>query len=128
MVGHLASQEQRYWVEAGQKRSVAPQLQELVGSGQPASTPSLREMWQVWHEVTAAADVFLEALTEEQMLTSLTYRGKPIVEPVGTKLQRVIYHYWYHLGEALAIRQMLGHEGLPEFVGDLGGQAPYRRV
>ncbi len=35
------------------------------------------------------------------------------------------YHYWYHLGEAHAIRQMLGHTGLPQFVGDMGIKAPY---
>jgi hypothetical protein len=36
------------------------------------------------------------------------------------------YHYWYHLGEALAVRQMLGHRDLPDFVGDIDSQAPYR--
>ena len=29
------------------------------------------------------------------------------------------YHYWYHLGEAHATRQMLGHTDLPQFVGDM---------
>jgi len=33
---------------------------------------------------------------------------------------------WYHLGEALAVRQMLGHRDLPDFVGDIDTQAPYR--
>ena len=35
------------------------------------------------------------------------------------------YHYWYHLGEGLAIQQMLGHTDLPQFVGNMP-QAPYR--
>jgi len=35
------------------------------------------------------------------------------------------YHYWYHIGEAHAIRDMLGHQDLPEFVGDMS-QALYR--
>jgi hypothetical protein len=43
----------------------------------------------------------------------------------GSLLLRVTYHYWYHLGENMAIRQMLGHTTLPQFVGDLDGQAPY---
>jgi len=30
-----------------------------------------------------------------------------------------IYHYWTHLGEAHAIRQMLGYTDLPQFVGDM---------
>ena len=38
---------------------------------------------------------------------------------------RNIYHYWYHTGEASAVRQMLGHANLPEFVGDIN-QAAYR--
>jgi len=29
-------------------------------------------------------------------------------------------------GEDMAIRQSLGHTGLPEFVGDIDGEAPYR--
>jgi hypothetical protein len=33
-------------------------------------------------------------------------------------LLRDVYHYWTHLGEADAIRQMLGHTDLPQFVGD----------
>src|SRR5579875_1056397 len=42
-------------------------------------------------------------------------------------LQRflALYHYWYHTGENAAIRQMLGHINLPEFVGDIDGEAPY---
>ena len=41
-------------------------------------------------------------------------------------LLRVLYHYWYHIGESMAIRQLLGHEKLPQFVGDPDGKAPYR--
>ena len=35
------------------------------------------------------------------------------------------YHYWFHIGEAHAIRQILGHGELPQFVGDMS-QALYR--
>jgi hypothetical protein len=34
------------------------------------------------------------------------------------------YHYWFHTGEAHAIRQLLGHPDLPQFVGDMS-QAVY---
>jgi hypothetical protein len=40
----------------------------------------------------------------------------------------VIYHYWYHIGESMAIRQMLGHGDLADFVGDLDNEGPYRTV
>ena len=39
--------------------------------------------------------------------------------------ERGLHHrrilYWFHLGEAHAIRQMLGHRDLPQFVGDMSG-------
>src|SRR5215212_11194502 len=63
MVGHLADQEQRYWLERQGQAVVVPGLNALVGYGQPASTPPLAEMWEAWHAVTAAADPFLDALT-----------------------------------------------------------------
>lgn len=45
-------------------------------------------------------------------------------EPMNCIL-RNIYHYWFHLGEAHAIRQLLGHTDLPQFVGDMS-EALYR--
>jgi hypothetical protein len=45
---------------------------------------------------------------------------------IGALLLRVIYHYWYHIGEIMAIRQQLGHHGLPDFVGNIDDEAPYR--
>jgi uncharacterized damage-inducible protein DinB len=119
IVGHLAAQEHYLWVEAAQGQNLAPGLYELVGFGQPASTPPLDEMWEVWHTITGAADEFLETLTEEQLTTHLVRNGQPMREDVGISLLRNMYHYWYHLGEAHAIRQMLGHGELPQFVGDM---------
>jgi hypothetical protein len=34
-------------------------------------------------------------------------------------LLRTTYHYFFHTGEAHAIRQQLGHPDLPYFVGDM---------
>lgn len=45
--------------------------------------------------------------------------GKPRREDIGTTLLRNIFHYWFHIGEAHAVRQMLGHADLPQFVGDM---------
>lgn len=125
MVGHLANQEHRYWVIFAQKKNVVPDLYELVGYGKPASTPPLGAMWAAWRKVTAAADEYLDTITSEKMQTFLVRDGKPVEESVGTLLMRNIYHYWYHTGEAAAIRQMLGHTNLPEFVGDIS-TAAYR--
>ncbi len=125
MVGHLANHENRFWVVLAQGKDVAPGLNELVGYGKPASTPPLAEMWATWHAVTAAADAYLDTLTPGILQTYLLRDGKPLGENVGTMLMRNIYHYWYHIGEAASVRQMLGHKDLPQFVGDFD-QAVYR--
>jgi len=125
MVGHLANQEHRYWVFFAQQKNIAPDLNDLVGYGKPSSTPVLREMWATWHKVIAVADLYLDILTPAIMQTYLIRDGKPTDENVGTLLMRNIYHYWYHTGEASAIRQMLGHSNVPEFVGDFD-HATYR--
>ena len=119
IVGHLASQEHFLWVQMAQGQDIAPGLRELVGFGRPASTPSWEEMWALWHTITSAADRYLDAITPGILEAHLAWEGKPISESIGTTLLRNIYHYWLHLGEAHAIRQVLGHHHLPVFVGDL---------
>ncbi len=123
IVGHLAAQEHYLWVEAGQGRSLVPDLYRLVGYGQPASTPPLDEMWEAWHTITSAANGFLESLGTADLERHLERKGKMLDECVGTMLMRNIYHYWFHTGEAHAIRQMLGHGELPQFVGDMSKAA-----
>ncbi|MCD4685290.1 MAG: DinB family protein [Anaerolineae bacterium] len=117
IIGHLAQQEQYYWVYAAQDKAPFPKLYEIVGYGQPATTPFLEEMWETWRVITAAADTFLDTLTPALMQTHFEHKGDPWRESIGTLLYRNIYHYWFHTGEAHAIRQQLGHTDLPEFVG-----------
>jgi uncharacterized damage-inducible protein DinB len=119
MIGHMANQEHFYWCVVGQGKSVAPGLNDLVGTGKPASTPPLDEMWAVWKLVTNTADPFLDSLQPEQLATFFELRGKPVPESIGTLLQRTMYHYWFHTGEAHAVRQQLGHGDLPQFVGSM---------
>ena len=119
IVGHLADQENHFWVLWAQGQQGAPDLHERVGYGQPPSTPPLDEMWDVWRTITNTADRYLDALTPELLQTHLEWKGKPLPENIGTMLMRNVYHYWYHLGEAHAIRQLLGHPDLPQFVGDM---------
>ena len=127
MVGHLADQEQTYWLTMAQGKTPFPELRQLVGYGRPASVPSIVEMWAAWDAITEAADLYLDTLTPELLTTHLKRKsGKPNRENIGTSLYRTIYHYWYHTGEVLAVRQLLGHSDLPDFVGDLGAKAPYR--
>lgn len=119
IVGHLASQEHHLWLELAQGKNIAPDLQALVGYGSPASTPAWDEMWALWHEITSTADVYLNTISADTLNTHLVQGAEIRSEDVGTTLLRNIYHYWFHTGEAHAIRQMLGHTGLPQFVGNM---------
>jgi hypothetical protein len=83
-------------------------------------------MWEVWHAVTAAADEYLDTLAPEILEGHFKYQGKQYPESIGTMLQRNLYHYWMHTGEARTIREILGHSDLPEYVGDMS-QAVYSR-
>jgi len=42
-------------------------------------------------------------------------------------LLRMTYHYFVHCGEASAVRQMVEGGDLPEFVGDIQDEAPWRQ-
>ncbi len=125
-VGHLAWQEQRYFLFYGQGRMLRPDIDELFAYGAPASTPALEEMWKAWDTITRAADPWLDTLTPAKLQEHVVRDGQLTDYIFGSLLQRVIYHYWYHTGENMAIRQSLGHTNLAEFVGDIDEEAPYR--
>jgi hypothetical protein len=125
-VGHLAWHEHRYWLELAQGKMLFPTLNEIYAYGAPMSTPSLKEMLELWQTVTRAADPYLDGLTTGSLQTDLLREGKSVGQTVGSALRRVTYHYWYHIGEIQAIRQMLGHKKLPEYVGEIETEAPYR--
>jgi DinB superfamily len=125
-VGHLAWQEQRYFVTLGQGRTPRPDIQERFVSGGPASTPEMDEVLAAWREITKEADRFLDTLTTAGLLEHPMRDGKPLSRTFGNLLQRTIYHYWFHTGENMGIRQALGHRRLPQFVGNIDDEAPYR--
>jgi hypothetical protein len=124
IVGHLAWQEQRYWLTRAQGETPIPILNETVASGMPASTPALGEMLDAWRTIATAANPWLDGLTTADLVGDLGGSGPR--RTVGDAVRRVTYHYWFHIGEILAIRQVLGHARLPEFVGDIDRKAPYR--
>jgi len=125
-VGHLAWQEQRYFLTLAQGRTPLPDIETRFASGGPASTPSMAEVLGAWRRITTEVDPWLDTVTTETLLAHPIRQGKPISRSLGNLLQRVIYHYWYHTGENLAIRQQLGHRRLPQFVGNIDEEAPYQ--
>ncbi len=108
-VGHLAWHEQRTWLTRAQNKILFPKLNELFAYGAAMNTPSFKEMLEIWRIVTQAL-----------------LNGEAVGQSFGSALRRVTYHYWYHIGEIQAIRQMLGHKDLPEYVGNIETEAPYR--
>lgn len=125
-VGHLAWHEQRSWLQFAQGKIIFPHLNEVFAYGAPMTSPSLSEMLDIWQQVTQAADPFLDGLTTETLQTDLLRNGKSVGQSLGSAMRRITYHYWYHLGEIQAIRQMLGHPNLPDYGGEIETQAPYR--
>jgi uncharacterized damage-inducible protein DinB len=125
MVGHLAWHERLVWIRRARGENVEPSL-DSVASGAPASTPDLDEMWAAWERVTAAADDVLDQLTTGALLQPLPFDRRPDPPSAGSQLQRITYHYWNHIGEASAVRQILGHADLAQYVGDMEAHAPYR--
>jgi hypothetical protein len=125
-VGHLGWHEHRYWLELAQGKMLFPTLNETYAYGAPMSTPLLKEMLEIWHSVTQEVDPFLNELTTEKLLIELLREGKSVGQSIGSAIRRMTYHYWYHIGEIQAIRQMLVHKNLPEYVGDIETEAPYR--
>jgi hypothetical protein len=83
-------------------------------------------MLDIWRTVTQATDTYLDTLTTETLQNELLRNGQVVGQSRGSALRRVTYHYWFHIGEIQAIRQMLGHANLPEYVGDLETEVPYR--
>jgi DinB superfamily len=122
MIGHLAWQEQLYWLERAQDKTPVPDVKQF-GYGKPLTVPPLDEAWAWWRSVTKAADPYLDTLEGSRLTRK--WKRETGGETPGTKLHRTTYHYWFHLGESQAVRQMLGHTRLPTFVGGFG-KSPYR--
>ncbi len=125
-VGHLAWNEQKSFLTLAQGKLLRPDIAEEFKSGAPATTPVLAEMTAAWQEIKQAADEWLDTLTTEMMLATAMIDGKPSDQIIGSLLQRVIYHYWYHIGEIMSVRQIIGEADLPQFVGRVNDKAPYQ--
>src|SRR5262249_61375167 len=77
IIGHLAWQEQRYWLSFGQDKLPLQHIQDQFRYGAPASTPPLDEMWEAWRTITEAADPWLDTVTTEKLQEQVVIDGKP---------------------------------------------------
>lgn len=119
VVAHMAFHEHTMFVLLGRGVDMDLDVQ-VAHSGADASVPSWNDMWAQWQQVTQQADTYLTRLAAEDLHVRLRQGDRELPEVLGHTLLRVIYHYWFHLGEAHAIRQALGHSDIPEFVGAVG--------
>ena len=117
IVGHLAWHEQHYWLKRAQGIIPFPKLDEVTAFGKPPADVALKEMVDLWEAVIKASEDYLITLTHDDYLKKLIVNGKELSANIGTMMMRVRYHYWYHTGEMQAIRQLLGHQDLPSYIG-----------
>ena len=85
-IGHLAFQEQVYWLLWAQKRILHPELLDIAGWGCGPNTPPLSEMWDAWRAVTAA-DEYLGTITQETIVTHLEGEDGPVLQGVLVSAQ-----------------------------------------
>jgi hypothetical protein len=125
MVAHLAWHEQISWLTRGQGVTPFPQLLEIAASGGARSNPDFAEVFDLWKQVCAMADPWLEELRADKLEE---INGRPFGHPqtTGTALLRMTYHYFVHAGEVSAIRQVVEGGPLPEFIGRIQLEAPWR--
>ncbi len=126
IIGHMTWHEQKIWHDLLHGKTHYPDFVNRFAHGAPKSSPPLEDVLNAWHAVTRATTAELEKLTTADLQADLLHLGKPVGQNLGSAMLRVIYHYWYHIGEIQSIRQILGHRNLAEFVGDLDAKAPYR--
>ncbi len=122
MVGHLAWQEQAYWLLARGEPAATPVDLQLLASGRPRAEtiPAFDELLEAWRQVTTTADAWLVTLDADDLLRHLEGRKLYELENVGTLLTRVIGHYYLHIGQITAVRKLLDLP-VPAFVGSQVG-------
>ena len=125
MVGHLTWHERECWVRRA-RGNKGNRILDAFASGRPASIPSLASMQEAWRRIVTEAAPFLDALTTADLEVPLAHDPRPHPPSAGSQLQYITYHYWAHIGEVSAVRQMLGHPDLAEYVGDFPPEAEYR--
>lgn len=122
MVGHLAWQEQAYWLTSRGEPALADL--DAFGRGRPDAAPRFEALFAVWERVTVAADGWLEGLDEVDLRSHLQGRRLFELENIGTLLTRTSSHYYLHIGQITAVRRLLD-DRVPSFVGPQTG-AEYR--
>ena len=114
MIGHLAMQEQSYWLLFRDEELIDKNLKvygSKVEDGKDAS-----ELIELWKTITERSNAWLETATASDLENTF----EKARENTGSLLTRVIGHYYFHIGQIATIRKMLGYD-VPGFVGSQEG-------
>src|SRR6478752_7139431 len=76
-IGHIAWQEQRYWLLRAQGQMLMPDVNERFAYGASPSTPPLDEMWDAWGTITRATDGWLDEVTTARLDEAVIVNSKP---------------------------------------------------
>ena len=107
-VGHLAWQEQEYFVTKGQGSTPRPDIRDRFYSGGPPSTPQLSEVLAAWREITAAADPWLDTLTPEFLAERVTEADGKATKSRFERLLGAKEHEMHHRAQLMLIERQLG--------------------
>src|SRR5689334_6592145 len=75
-IGHLAWQEQRYFLHFAQGQMPFPEINTQFAYGAPASTPPLKDVLRAWKAITKAVDPWLETLTPAKLEEHVILKGR----------------------------------------------------
>jgi uncharacterized damage-inducible protein DinB len=119
VVGHLAWQEQSYWLTS---RGAPPASTFVDGFGRsvPDPMPPFEALWEAWEQVASRSDPWLESLDAAALRGHIQGRRLFEAENLGSLCMRVIGHYYLHIGQITALRRWLGYP-VPAFVGSQEG-------
>lgn len=121
IIGHLAWHEQLYWLERRGLPLVSAQLADYgFGRTVPEHMDTFETLFAQWQKVTESSNDWLESLNTEDLRGHLKGENRSESENIGSKLMRVIGHYYLHIGQITAIRKILGYN-VPPFVGSQEG-------
>ncbi len=127
MGAHMAWHERLIWLHRAQGLSVEPIARSRRDREARDHTAAGRDAGDVAARRSRPPTCYLDGVTTADLEARPAFDTRAVVPVIGTQMMLITYHYWSHIGEASAVRQMLGHTDLPQWVGDLNAFAPYRR-
>ena len=81
----------------------------------------------MWQAITKAADPFLDSLTTEGLLVDLLHKGKSIGQSIGScDAAHNVSLLVSHRARSKPSARCWDITNLPEYVGEIEEQAPYR--